>query len=145
MPRNKIPLCAFIGAQAIIFGIFFLTIGWLIIREESMGRFDLFELAAMAVPIVGGGALLLSGIGLLKRKNWARIVANIILFIFLAIIATALYLFVQEMLNRSYWRNITQQFGVIIFLLSLWTGLFLFLNNTRVMDELKKDKKLEDI
>jgi len=143
MLRNKIPLCAFIGFVAIVFGLFFLSIG-LLIANSINGNTNLEDLLILFFPLIGGGTLLFSGIGLLRRKNWARIVVNIILFFCFAGLAFLIYFFAIELRGGLFWRQTIAQISVVFFLITATTGLFLFLNNTRIMDELKpKDQEIE--
>lgn len=135
MTRNKIPLCAFIGILAIVFGLFFLTIGLLIV-SQIRGRVEHLELAGISLPFIIGGSLLLAGIGLLKRKQWARKVINFILFACTVVTSVIVYFLIKEMLHRTYWRDIPVQIGLVVFAFSTLIGLFLFMNNTRVIDEL---------
>lgn len=135
MLRNKIPLCAFVGFIAIVFGLFFMVIGLIITNSIGM-RTDPYNLLLCFLPLIGGGTLLFAGIGLWRRKNWGRIVVNIFLFFCFAGLALMIFLFVMEMSRRSFQKHMAAQICVVIFSTSIVMGILLFLNNTRVMDEL---------
>jgi len=141
MRRNKIPLSAFLGINILTIGILFIVVSGFILSDMNLDieRLRFERLMELAIPSLLGGSLFLSGIGLLLKKHWARIVLNILLILCLAGLSLAIYFLIANALSYSrHWRVVFAQAGATIFMLSMLVGIFLFLNNTRVIDELKQ-------
>jgi len=142
MLKNKIPLSAFIGANLFTLGIFFLGLGYYAVLEVNQHSSE--PLIIGFILLICGGGLMFSGVGLMTRKNWARIVLNVLLVLLFGGLCLITYFFIQELLTRSsfsFRRQIIAQVGLLSFSFMITFGIFLYINNTRVIEELKKKKE----
>lgn len=137
MWRNKIPLCAFMGFNIAAWGIFMMSVGILVFSETNLDYADFERQMAFVLPTLFGGILFISGIGLLLRKNWARIVLNIFLLITLMFFVIGGIVFISEFNAPQYWVTTFIQAILALFFFSSLIGVLLFLNNHQVVDELK--------
>lgn len=143
MPKNKIPLCAFVGVNLVAVGLFIFSIGISISESIQGASISLEDTLGLSIAALLGTGIFLSGIGLIMRKKWARIILNIVLFILIAFFAIGLFFFVTEGIRHIYWRHLISQFSVLICIAAFLAGIFLFINNRKVIDSLGK-KELEE-
>lgn len=139
MRRNKIPLSVFVGMKTSLLGLLFLSLG-ILLSEGIHGQMDFVQLTIVLTTFFTGGGFLISGIGLMLKKPWARILSNIVIILLSALVLIGVYLLVMEMRFRP-WEVVIIQLGIITFVFSTVAGLFLVLNNTRIIDELEGESE----